>query len=64
MRSVRTIFLALVFLNVAYFAWAHWVDAPRRAPAGQTTHLPQLRLADELNDSRQQRAAPGALGFD
>ena len=48
MRSVRTIFLALVFLNVAYFAWAHWVDAPRRAPAGQSTHLPQLRLADEV----------------
>ena len=48
MRSVRTIFLALVFLNVAYFAWAHWVDSPRRAPVGQTTHLPQLRLADEL----------------
>ena len=45
---MRTIFLALVFLNVAYFAWAHWVDSPIRAPAGQVAHLAQLRLADEL----------------
>ena len=45
---MRTIFLALVFANVAYFAWAHWVDSPRKAPAAQTAHLPQLRLADEL----------------
>ena len=45
---MRTIFLGLVLLNIAYFAWAHWVDAPRRAPAGQTMHLPQLRLADEV----------------
>lgn len=60
---MRTIFLGLVLLNVAYFAWAHWVDAPRRAPAGQTTHLPQLRLADELSaggrpDPAQARALP------
>jgi hypothetical protein len=45
---VRTIFLALLFLNVAYFAWAHWVDSPRKAPTGEAAHLPQLRLADEL----------------
>jgi hypothetical protein len=45
---VRTIFLGLVLLNLAYFAWAHWVDAPRRAPAGEAAHLPQLRLADEV----------------
>jgi hypothetical protein len=48
---VRTVFLALVLLNVAYFAWAHWVDAPRRAPTGTEAHLPQLRLADELPPS-------------
>ena len=44
---MRTLFLGLVLLNIAYFAWAHWVDVPRRAPAGTTAHLPQLRLADE-----------------
>ncbi len=45
---MRTIFLGLVLLNIAYFAWAHWVDVPQRAPAGTTAHLPQLRLADEV----------------
>jgi SPOR domain len=45
---MRTVFLALLLLNVAYFAWAHWVDAPRHAPAGELAHLPQLQLAAEL----------------
>ena len=45
---MRTIFLGLVLLNVAYLAWAHWVDVPRHAPAGSAVHLPQLRLAEEL----------------
>jgi SPOR domain len=45
---MRTVFLALVLLNVAYFAWAHWVDAPRHAPAGEVARLPQLQLAAEL----------------
>ncbi len=46
---MRTIFLALLLLNAAYFAWARWVDAPRRAPASDAlSHLPQLHLADEL----------------
>jgi len=45
---VRTAFLALVLLNLAYFAWARWVDSPLRVVAGQTAHLPQLRLADEV----------------
>ncbi len=46
---MRTIFLGLVLLNLAYFAWAHWVDAPRRVTTAQTAHLPQLRLAEELS---------------
>lgn len=45
---MRTAFLALVLMNVAYFAWAHWVDAPPRAPAKDAPHLPQLQLANEL----------------
>jgi hypothetical protein len=46
---VRTIFLGLVLLNLAYFAWAHWVDVPRRGTTAQAAHLPQLRLAEELS---------------
>jgi hypothetical protein len=45
---VRLAFFALLFMNLAYFAWAHWVDAPRPAPVNQTVeHLPRLKLADE-----------------
>jgi hypothetical protein len=45
---VRLVFFALLFMNLAYFAWAHWVDAPRPAPVNQTIeHLPRLKLAEE-----------------
>jgi hypothetical protein len=44
----RLAFFALLFINLAYFAWAHWVDAPRPAPVNQTIeHLPRLKLAEE-----------------
>jgi hypothetical protein len=46
---VRTAFLALLLLNLAYFAWAHWVDAPRGAPpALSANRLPELHLASEV----------------
>ena len=46
---MRLVFFALLFLNLAYFAWAHWIDAPRPAPVNEAiAHLPQLKLADEL----------------
>jgi hypothetical protein len=54
---MRTAFLALVLLNVAYFAWAHWVDAPPRAAAKDAPHLPQLQLANELPAGGQSGAA-------
>ena len=35
-------------MNLAYFAWAHWIDAPSPAPVNEAiAHLPQLKLADE-----------------
>ena len=46
---MRTIFLALVLLNLAYFAWAHWVDTPRHATSAPGAQLPKLRLAEELS---------------
>jgi hypothetical protein len=46
---VRLVFFALLFLNLAYFAWAHWIDAPRPAAVNEAiAHLPQLKLAGEL----------------
>jgi hypothetical protein len=46
---VRFLFFALLFMNLVYFAWAHWIDAPRPAPVNEAiTHLPRLKLADEL----------------
>lgn len=54
---MRIAFLALLFLNLVYFAWAHWIDAPRPAPPNEAiARLPQLKLADELPPS--QRAQP------
>jgi hypothetical protein len=46
---VRFLFFALLFMNLVYFAWAHWIDAPRPAPVNEAiAHLPRLKLADEL----------------
>lgn len=46
---MRLVFFALLFLNLAYFAWAHWIDAPRPAPVNEAiAHLPQLKMAGEL----------------
>jgi len=46
---VRFVFFALLFINLAYFAWAQWIDVPRPAPVNEAmTHLPRLKMADEL----------------
>ena len=46
---MRFVFFALLFVNLAYFAWAHWIDIPRPAPVNEAiTRLPRLKMADEL----------------
>jgi SPOR domain len=45
---VRTVFFALLLVNLAYFAWAHWVDVPSPPPANAIATLPRLKLAEEL----------------
>ena len=58
---MRTAFLALLLLNCAYFAWAHWVDAPARVAASDlSAHLPRLRLADEAPAADKAGAASAA----
>ena len=54
---MRFVFFALLFTNLAYFAWAHWIDVPRPAPVNEAiAHLPRLRMADELPPA--ERPAP------
>jgi hypothetical protein len=63
---VRNLFLLVLFLNLAYFAWSHWVDVARPPVVNQAVaRLPRLKLVAEapadgsgsgtrmaLNDSR------------
>ena len=45
---MRTAVYVLVFVNLAFFAWAAWIDAPPAAPAAQSiSRLPQLALASD-----------------
>jgi hypothetical protein len=54
---VRLAFIALLCLNLAYFAWANWVDAPRPAPVNESiAHLPRLKLAEELPAAERPQA--------
>src|SRR5215469_2748294 len=54
MRAVRIAFIALLVVNLVYFAWAHWIDAPRPAPTNEAiARLPQLKLVDELPADKQ-----------
>ena len=51
---MRFVFFALLFANLAYFAWAHWIDAPRPAPVNEAiAHLPQLKMAGEVPPAEQ-----------
>jgi len=53
-RFVRLTFFALLFVNLAYFAWAHWIDVPRPAPVNEAiSHLPRLKMADELTPAER-----------
>jgi len=56
---VRRVFFALVFLNLAYLAWAYWVTPPPTVPVNEAIErLPRLKLVEELPAS--QRPDPNA----
>jgi hypothetical protein len=56
---VRRVFFALVFLNLAYLAWAYWVTPPPTVPVNEAIErLPRLKLVEELPPS--QRPDPNA----
>jgi hypothetical protein len=49
---VRALFFLLVFANLAFLAWAEWVDAPQPAPTNEAyAKLPRLKLVNELPES-------------
>lgn len=46
---MRNVFFALLLANLVYYAWAHWIDAPKPAPANTAlAKLPTLKLVDEV----------------
>jgi hypothetical protein len=56
---VRATFFLLVFANLAFLAWAEWIDAPQPAPANEAyAKLPRLKLVNELPE-RDARPSSG-----
>src|SRR5262245_57094050 len=53
---MRIALYILAFANVAFFAWAVWIDTPPPPVAAATSNLPKLVLASEA-DSRASTAA-------
>lgn len=46
---MRNAFIALLVVNLVYFAWAQWVDEPRAPPVNEALErLPRLKLISEL----------------
>jgi len=46
---VRNAFIALLVVNLMYFAWAQWVDQPPTPPVNEAlAKLPRLKLISEL----------------
>jgi hypothetical protein len=60
---VRAVFFLLLFANLAFLAWAEWVDAPQPAPTNAAyAKLPRLKLVNELptSDARPSGARPSS----
>jgi SPOR domain len=54
---VRNAFLALLLVNLAYFAWANWVDTPKPPPVNEAIgKLPHLKLVEELPPGERPQA--------
>ena len=49
MRYVRHVLVGLLSVNLVYFVWAHWVDAPRPVvPNAALAKLPTLKMVNEV----------------
>jgi cell division septation protein DedD len=61
MRSVRTVVIALLFVNLVFMAWGHWIDVPPEPAVNQAdAHLPRLVLASEAQREPSPARAPVA----
>jgi hypothetical protein len=46
---VRAVFFLLLFVNLAFLAWAEWIDVPQPAPPNDVyAKLPRLKLVGEV----------------
>jgi SPOR domain len=61
---VRTVFFALVFANITYFAWAHWIDVPPLPVNESSVRLPPLKLVDELPSAEREQAKAKKMALD
>jgi hypothetical protein len=58
---VRAAFFLLLLTNLAYLAWAQWIDVPQRPAANDVyAKLPRLKLVSETSEHTQQPASGGA----
>jgi hypothetical protein len=58
---VLKVFLGLLFVNLAYFAWANWVDVPPPPPVNHAIEkLPRIKLADELSPAERAESSASA----
>jgi hypothetical protein len=55
---MRNLVLALVLLNLGFFAYAAWIDSPRRADGDGAPALPKLLLASEFAQAAQSAEEP------
>ena len=57
---MRAVFFLLLFANLAFLAWAEWIDVPQPAPSNEAyAKLPRLKLIGEL-PADDSRAASGS----
>ena len=58
---MRTAFFVLLFANLAFLAWAHWVDVPPPAPSNDAiSRLPRLKLVGESPSSSRHSSTDAA----
>jgi len=59
MCAVRTAVVVLVFVNLVFMGWAHWIDVPAEPAVNEVeAHLPRLLLASEVQPHPASIAAP------
>lgn len=58
---MRAAFFVLLFVNLAFLAWAQWIDAPQPVPANDVyAKLPRLKLVGEMPHSESRRSPESA----